>query len=79
MLLDILGLHSGSVEWSSRDAESRTSVYNRLNLQGLGSAIGQIAIASQWVNAREQFTRLGYQGSDAPVILDYVLAGIRAC
>ena len=78
MLLDILGLHSGSVEWASRDAESRTSVYNRLNLQGLGSAIGQIAIASQWVNAREQLTRLGYQGSDAPVILDSVMAGTQS-
>ncbi len=53
-------------------------MYNRLNLQGLGSAIGQIAIASQWVNAREQLTRLGYQGSDAPVILDSVMAGTQS-
>ena len=36
ILLDILGLHSGSVEWSQRYAESLETVFNRLNLLGLG-------------------------------------------
>jgi hypothetical protein len=74
-LLDVLGLHSGSVEWSSREAESRMSLFNRLNLQGVGSAMGHMVSASQWVNARELLTRLGYQGAEAPIVLDYLFSG----
>jgi hypothetical protein len=75
ILLDILGLHSGSVEWASRYAESRMTLFNRLNLQGVAGAMGHMVNASQWVNAREELTRHGYQGSDAPVVLDYLFAG----
>ena len=39
MLLDIVGLHSGSVEWSQRYAESLPTLFNRLNLLGLGGVI----------------------------------------
>ena len=38
MLLDIVGLHPGSVEWSQRYAESLQTLFNRLNLLGLRRA-----------------------------------------
>jgi hypothetical protein len=77
MLLDVLGLHSGSVEWSSRFAEGSATLFNRLSLQGVGNAMAQMVNASQWVNAREQLTRLGYQGSAAPYVLDLLFAGTQ--
>ena len=75
-LLDIIGLHSGSVEWSQRYAESFDSLFNRLELQGFGGAIQAILLAKQRELSRETLTNLGYVGAVTPSILDKVFSGL---
>ena len=62
MLLDIIGLHSGSVEFQQRYAESLQQLYNRLRLNGAGSDLLSLAIvaavAQSGVTLLESF---GYQ------------------
>ena len=47
LLLDIVGLHPGSVEWSQRYAESLKTLFNRLNLLGLGGFVAALLIAAR--------------------------------
>ena len=75
LLLDIIGLHSGSVEWSQRYAENIATLYNRLNLLGLGGVIQAIIIAAERAAARGLVTRLGYRGDKDPFILEKVFSG----
>jgi hypothetical protein len=75
MLLDIVGLHSGSVDWWQRYAESLRSFYNRLNLAGLGGLIQAIVTAMQRDAARALLTRLGYAAEKAPLILEKIFSG----
>jgi hypothetical protein len=75
MLLDIIGLHSGSVEWSQRYAESLRTVFNRLNLRGLGGFIDEIILSVKRIAARDQLTHLGYSGEKDPPILDLIFNG----
>lgn len=75
ILLDIVGLHSGSVEWSQRYAENLATLYNRLNLMGFGGAIQAIIIAAQRAAARGLLGQLGYAGDRDPLILDKVFSG----
>jgi hypothetical protein len=75
MLLDIVGLHSGSVDWWQRYAESLRSYYNRLNLAGLGGFIQAIITAMQRDAARALLTRLGYAAERAPLILEKIFSG----
>jgi hypothetical protein len=74
-LLDIIGLHSGSVEWSQRYAESLQSLFNRLQLQGFGGSIQAILLARQRQLSRQTLTNLGYAGTQTPLILDQVFSG----
>jgi hypothetical protein len=71
-LLDIVGLHSGSVEWSQRYAESLETLYNRLAMLGFGGLIQYIITAVQRAQSRGLLTALGYAGSQDPSILDKV-------
>jgi hypothetical protein len=73
-LLDIIGLHPGSVEWSQRYAESLESLFNRLNLQGFGGLIQSILLAAERERARQTLTTLGYAGSETPPLLDQVFS-----
>jgi len=75
MLLDIVGLHSGSVEWSKRYAESVKTLHNRLVLLGFGGMISAILLAAKRDASRQLLTRLGYNGSQTPQILDKVFSG----
>jgi hypothetical protein len=72
MLLDVVGLHPGSVEWSQRYAESFATVYNRLNLLGLGGSIEALITSLKRAIARAQVTRAGYTGEKDPPILDLI-------
>jgi hypothetical protein len=74
-LLDILGLHPGSVEWAHRNGESIDSLFNRLNLIGVGGAIRGITASDQRARAQAALARLGYSGTTAPKILDAVFSG----
>ena len=74
----LLGYHrpsSGSVEWSQRYAENIATLYNRLNLLGLGGVIQAIIIAAERAAARGLVTRLGYRGDKDPSILEKVFSG----
>jgi hypothetical protein len=76
LLLDIVGLHPASVEWSQRYAESLATVYNRLNLLGLGIGGGErVRLAIERVVARAKLVALGYSGENDPPILDLVFNG----
>jgi hypothetical protein len=75
LLLDIIGLHSGSVEWSQRYAENLATLYNRLNLLGFGGVIQAILIAAERAAARGLLTRLGYGGAKDPFILGKIFSG----
>ncbi|MGC4063265.1 MAG: hypothetical protein QM784_01155 [Polyangiaceae bacterium] len=77
ILLDIIGLHSGSVEWSQRYAESLDSLYNRLALQGFSGVLAQIIVALRQEAARNLLTRLGYQGDATPKQLSLVFSGVH--
>ncbi len=75
LLLDIVGLHPGSVEWSQRYAESLMTLFNRLNLQGFGGVIAQVLLSVRRAAARQLLTNLGYAGGTDPLILDKVFSG----
>jgi hypothetical protein len=75
ILLDIIGLHSGSVEWSQRYAESLDTLYNRLALQGFSGILSQIVLALRQEAARNVLSRLGYQSDVTPKQLSLVFSG----
>jgi hypothetical protein len=75
LLLDILGLHPGSVEWAQRYAESLRTLFNRLNLLGLGGFAMTILTILERVAAREKLTALGYTGEVDPQILNLSFSG----
>ncbi|HEU4891602.1 MAG TPA: hypothetical protein VFT47_08630 [Vicinamibacterales bacterium] len=75
LLLDIVGLHPGSVEWSQRYAESLKTFYNRVNLFGLGGLIEKLIVAFERMAARNKLSGLGYGGDQAPPILDLIFNG----
>ena len=75
LLLDILGLHSGSVEWAQRYAESLQTLFNRLNLLGLGGFAMILLTIIERVAARQKLTALGYAGDKDPPILDLSFSG----
>jgi hypothetical protein len=75
ILLDILGLHPGSVEWTQRYAESLKTVYNRLRLQRFDRSSEAIERAVERAASRALLTRLGYGGDRLPAILDQIFSG----
>jgi hypothetical protein len=74
LLLDIVGLHSGSVEWAERYAESLQTVFNRLNLMGFGGMIQAIILAAVRAAAAAKLQQLG-GGTAAPFILGELFSG----
>ena len=73
-LLDIVGLHPGSVEFWQRYAESAEQLYNRLNLQGLGSFLTPFLIAALQQAGTQLLARLGHDG-EAPDLLEKFFYG----
>ncbi len=75
VLLDVLGLHPGSVEFQQRYAESLQQLYNRLRLSGAGGGLIALAVslgyASSGLNLLQQY---GYdpnaEGAEIPAILE---------
>jgi hypothetical protein len=75
LLLDIVGLHPGSVEWSQRYAESLQSFFNRASLQGLTGFIEALIAALRRGAAAAKLNDLGYRGETTPPILDLIFNG----
>lgn len=65
ILLDVVGLHSGSVEHYQRYAESFQQLYNRMALQGAGGAFLAVLLALGYVRSGlDLLATLGYAHSD---------------
>lgn len=75
MLLDIVGLHPGSVEWSQRYAESLETFFNRLNLFGFGAMIQRIIEGAKRQLAKDKLNAVGYTGKEVPRILNLIFNG----
>jgi hypothetical protein len=74
-LLDVVGLHPGSVEYAQRYAQTLVQFYNQLNLSGLGSLLSFILVGALQEAGNALLSRLGYSG-DAPVkILELIFNG----
>jgi hypothetical protein len=69
ILLDIVGLHPGSAEFSQRYAESGEQLFNRLNLEGLGALFAALIAGALAQEGADLLTKLGYAGGEAPEIL----------
>lgn len=74
ILLDVLGLHPGSVEWTQRYAETLQTIFNRLRLQGFGGVVEALVLALARKQSRDLLTRLGHAGAPDPQILDKVFS-----
>ncbi|MBK8648974.1 MAG: hypothetical protein IPN16_21045 [Gemmatimonadetes bacterium] len=72
LLLDVVGLHPGSVDWVQRHAEHLKTLYNRLSLQGFGGKLQALITAFVRQQARARLTTLGYSGDKDPPILDLI-------
>ncbi|MGJ4882845.1 hypothetical protein [Bradyrhizobium sp. HKCCYLRH3097] len=74
ILLDVLGLHAGSVEFQQRFAESFKELYNRLAMQGAGGALVALLLAAGYVGSGlDLLKQLGYtppEGIEVPDILE---------
>jgi len=65
IMLDVLGLHPGSVEHYQRYAESFQQLYNRMVLQGAGGAFIALLIALGYVKSGlDLLEELGHKQSD---------------
>lgn len=73
-LLDIVGLHPGSVEFWQRYAESAQQLYNRLNLQGLGGFLTPLVIAALQQAGTQLLAKLGHDG-ESPDLLEKFFYG----
>src|SRR5262249_15079142 len=73
-LLDILGLPSGSVEWTQRYAESLQTAANRLNFLGLGGQLAAYLFAERR-RARDLLRGFGFLSDPLPPILDKLFSG----
>jgi hypothetical protein len=62
-LLDIVGLHSGSVEYWQRYAESALQFYNRLNLEGHFGFLTPLVIAGLQQAGTQLLAKLGHDGA----------------
>lgn len=75
-LLDIVGLHPSSVEYYSRNAESRDQLYNMLNRYRLGPTWFAAASAvNPQATATALLARLGYSGAAQPDLLNHYFLG----
>ncbi len=76
ILLDVLGLHAGSVEYAQRYAESLDDLYNRLNIGGLGGIlVAAVEAAGLLTPGRTLLQRLGYSGATPPDIMNRFFFG----
>lgn len=70
-LLDIVGLHSGAVEYHQRHAESVDHLFNMMNIYGLGGSFFAALIAGAYMQSgKDLLTELGYTGDETPDILE---------
>ena len=74
-LLDVVGLHPGTAEISSRYAESIALLYNELLFLGASDRLPQFAGGPSQGGAPSLLARLGYTGGAPPEILSRLFRG----
>lgn len=74
LLLDIVGLHPGSVEWTKRYAESLESYFNRMQLQGFGGWFSALLENVQRQATRQALAGLGFPPRSDPPLLDLIFS-----
>lgn len=73
ILLDVLGLHSGSVEYYQRYAESVDDIHNRLALWNLSDELIEALIAAGYIRpGMRLLEEFGYTGEVHPDILEKI-------
>lgn len=75
ILLDIIGLHPGSVEWTKRYAESLETYFNRMRLQGISGWVSAFLTSIQRQMSRQKLGELGFPQRLDPKILDLIFSG----
>jgi hypothetical protein len=71
-LLDIVGLHPSSVEYFSRNTESRDQIYNMVNRYRLGHAWSTaMSAVNPQATAMALLARLGYSGPEPDLLNHY--------
>ncbi len=71
LLLDVVGLHPGSVEYYQRYSQSLEQLFNMFNLGGLGGALIAALIAAGYQQIGVQLlNKLGYTGEATPDIIN---------
>lgn len=79
ILLDVVGLHAGSVEFRQRYAESFDQLFNRLSMQGAGGAFLAVILALGYVQSGlALLAELGHMRGDReelPDILEKLFLG----
>jgi hypothetical protein len=75
LLTDIVGLHSGSVEWSQRYAHSLKALFNMVNFSGLGEDFSLLKTGFQFLFAAALLQELGAPSDAQPLILEKVFLG----
>lgn len=71
ILLDILGLHPGSVEYHQRYAESVDHLFNMMNIYGVGgSFLGALIAAGYVKSGMDLLAEFGYAGDATPDVLE---------
>jgi hypothetical protein len=71
ILLDIVGLNSGTVEYHQRIAESLDHLYNTMNIFGMGAQFFAAYAAENYLpSGMTLLAELGYTGDEPPDILE---------
>lgn len=75
LLLDIVGLHPGSVEWTKRYAESLKTYFNRMKLKGLSGWVDAFLANFRRQAALKKLRDLNFPQRETPPILDLIFSG----
>ena len=73
ILLDIMGLNSGAVEYTQRFAKSAQQVFNEANLGGFGELLGALVLAGLDQASTDLLAQLGYGGEKPAIMEKYYL------
>ena len=78
ILLDVMGLHSGAVEYTQRFAKTAQQLFNEANLGGFGELLGALVLAGLDQASTDLLAQLGYSGDKPAIMEKYYLGKFNA-
>jgi hypothetical protein len=78
ILLDIMGLNSGAVEYTQRFAKTAQQLFNEANLGGFGELLGALVLAGLDQASTDLLAQLGYSGDKPAIMEKYYLGKFNA-